>query len=184
MKATIYFDGSCEPKNPGGNARGGWTISLSNGRTFSGSKFIASNSTNNVAEFGALKLAIDHALSVGATEFQIFGDSKLVIDCLNGEWMLRKPNLFAILRRIRRMLNGRIWEASWIPRHQNHKADSLSTCGRDCSYGDCGSPDSAISDCDSVEDFDARFRVHRGETKYNASTYRGVDLGNRSGRSG
>jgi len=172
LKATIHFDGSCEPRNPGGNARGGWTIKLQNGRSFSGSKFIASDSTNNVAEFGALRFALEHAVQVGATEFEILGDSKLVIECLNGEWMVRKHHLFKILRRIRRTLLGRLWTARWIPRAQNAQADFLSTHtfspspadAVDPDYDRCddGSPDGAAADYDPAEEFDSRFGYPRG----------------------
>jgi ribonuclease HI len=129
-RATIHFDGSCWPRNPGGTARAGWHIEFEDGRTVNGNKVIGENSTNNIAEWGALVESLYDAVANGADAVDIYGDSKLVIDILNGQWRAKKSHIKAYRDAARKVLEDLSdWSATWIPRRENEHADRLSNVG-------------------------------------------------------
>lgn len=126
--ADLFFDGSCEPVNPGGRAVGGYVIIPETGEQVKGCSVIAENSTNNIAEFGALMLGLRKALDIGIDDLRIRGDSMLVIKLITGRWKARKVHICRLLAEARGLLQSfGNWEASWIPRAQNAEADALSS---------------------------------------------------------
>lgn len=126
--AILHFDGSCEPINPGGRACGGYVIKFLSGQEFKGAAVIAERSTNNVAEWGALILGVRKALELGVTDIQIFGDSKLVINQVNGKWRCHKPHLNKMRVEAWGLLEKFVtWNAQWVRRNENSEADAMST---------------------------------------------------------
>lgn len=135
-KLELFFDGACEPKNPGGIATCGWIVRTEEGeRIASGHCEVCRGpkATNNVAEWSALGFALrwllDNRESVGTFALEIFGDSQLVINQLNDEWACNKEHLQALRARCRELLKliaPVTWRASWIPRAENDAADALS----------------------------------------------------------
>ena len=134
---TIFFDGACEPKNPGGIATAGWYILDEQGADVAqGHQVIkrGDGATNNVAEWCALGLALrwllDHHLEkcLGKT-LTIHGDSQLVCNQLTRSWDCNKPHLQKLRDRCWEIL-GQLglthWNAQWVPREQNERADGLS----------------------------------------------------------
>lgn len=131
---VIHFDGACEPRNPGGVATVGWVVHSGGNRIGSGYREICrgDGATNNVAEWSALGSALrwlsDNRLGGGAL-IEIYGDSQLVIEQLNGTWACRKEHLKKLLTRCKSLLQEiapTAWSAEWIPREQNTEADALS----------------------------------------------------------
>ena len=126
-KATIYFDGACLPRNPGGIATYGYVIFWSD-KKFEGSGVVAENSTNNVAEYSALIEAVRKALSLGIKKVMIRGDSQLVIRQLLGVYAVRSPRILPLYDELSRLLDKfDDVELEWVPRKQNAHADALST---------------------------------------------------------
>ena len=84
-----YFDGLCEPKNPGGIATFGYVILLEDGRTVKGyglaSKPYSPDSTNNVAEYTGLICLLEEMKRLNIRNPVIRGDSQLVVRQLKGE---------------------------------------------------------------------------------------------------
>lgn len=126
---VLHFDGSCEPRNPGGVATYGWVLSSGE----SGFGVVAdggANATNNVAEWCALgfglRWIIEH--QPWPQLLLIRGDSQLVIRQLNHEWACRKPHLQVLRARCELLLSQMTvkWRAEWVPREQNGAADELS----------------------------------------------------------
>lgn len=125
----IHFDGSCEP-NPGGVATFGWTLHDPKGTlaALGGGILRERPFTNNCAEYRALAAALIFA----SKEFHdiplvIYGDSKLVVEQVNGRWKCKKPWLQAHLGRVKHLLGlFSWWELTWIPREENEEADALS----------------------------------------------------------
>ena len=131
MTIKIYFDGLCEPRNPGGYACYGWLI-VQDGHTLASGKGLVTKgdgATNNVAEYQALIEALKAAadLELGDQALEVMGDSQLVINQVNGDWQCRAGNLQPLLAQARR-LAGRLPLArfKWIPREKNEPADRLS----------------------------------------------------------
>jgi len=131
---TIYFDGLCRPKNPGGVATYGYLIYRDGKKVNSGYGMIGSGPgmTNNVAEYTALKHAAEWVnWHGGDEEIEIKGDSQLVIHQMNGTWQVRSTTSKKFVPEIRRLLEGRKIQFIWIPREQNVEADELSNLAYD-----------------------------------------------------
>jgi ribonuclease HI len=131
---TIYFDGLCRPKNPGGVATYGYLIYRYGEKIKSGYGVIGSGAgmTNNVAEYTALKHAAEWVSRHGGDEeIEIKGDSQLVIHQMNGTWQVRSTTSKKFVPEIRMLLEGRKIQFIWIPREQNVEADKLSNLAYD-----------------------------------------------------
>jgi len=126
---TIYFDGLCRPKNPGGVATYGYLIYQDGKKVKTGYGVIGSGAgmTNNVAEYTALKQAAEWVSQNNPDkEIVIKGDSQLVIRQMNGTWQVTSATSKKFVPEIRRLLEGRKTHFIWIPREQNIEADELS----------------------------------------------------------
>jgi ribonuclease HI len=131
---TIYFDGLCRPKNPGGVATYGYLIYRNGKKVNSGYGVIGSGAgmTNNVAEYTALKQAAEWVNRQGGDEeIEIKGDSQLVIHQMNGTWQVLSATSKKFVPEIRRLFEGRKIQFIWIPREQNVEADELSNLAYD-----------------------------------------------------
>jgi ribonuclease HI len=131
---TIYFDGLCRPKNPGGMATYGYLIFRDGEKVNSGYGVVGSGPgmTNNVAEYSALKQAAEWVSRYGGDEeIEIKGDSQLVIHQMNGTWQVTSATSKKFVPEIRRLLEGRKIQFIWIPREQNVEADELSNLAYD-----------------------------------------------------
>jgi ribonuclease HI len=126
---TVYFDGLCFPKNPGGVAAYGYLI-YSDGQLVHrgfGAVGEGKGMTNNVAEYEGLKAAAMWLQENGIAEkIAIKGDSKLVIKQMKGEWQVRSATSKRYVPEIRRMLEGKDVTFQWIAREENERADELS----------------------------------------------------------
>ncbi len=134
-----YFDGSCEPINPGGTAKCGWVILDEDGSVYKyGHRMIGTGigMTNNVAEYdGLLDLlwAIRDARKEGGENDveAIYGDSLMVVNMVTGQWGKKNPHKKAehLKERCllaREMIGELEIEVRWIPREQNTIADYYS----------------------------------------------------------
>ena len=129
----VFFDGLCEPKNPGGVACYGFVVYKSpvgEAKVFEDYGVAAEpgpDSTHNVAEYTGLIKSIEWVL---ANQFdrglEILGDSQLVIRQLTGEYKVRSPRVTPLYDRAVSLLEAFEWTAKWIPREENTVADELS----------------------------------------------------------
>jgi ribonuclease HI len=126
---TVYFDGLCYPKNPGGVAAYGYLIYSDGELVHRGFGAVGEGKgmTNNVAEYEGLKAAaqwIDDQKIMGS--ITIKGDSQLVIKQMRGDWDVRSKTSLKYVPEIRQLLEGRDVHYIWIPREMNEEADQLS----------------------------------------------------------
>lgn len=136
-----FFDGCCEPINPGGTASYGAVI-LKDGvsiwetsRIFRPVKGHEGATSNNVAEYSGFQSILVYLLDQGLNEEPIivYGDSQLVIRQMFGggglkkKWQIRGGHYSQIAFRCRELLKRfpRI-RGEWIPREENTLADELS----------------------------------------------------------
>lgn len=124
-----YFDGLCEPRNPGGIATFGFVIYLDN-RKIEGyglaEKPFSINSTNNVAEYSGLICLMETMLRLGISSPIIKGDSQLVIKQMNGEYKVKAKRIIPLYEKaieLKKKLNATL---IWVPREENKEADRLS----------------------------------------------------------
>ena len=141
---TLYFDGLCRPRNPGGVATYGYVIYKDGKKVKSGYGVVGSGAgmTNNVAEYSALKHAAEWVRgNCTEDEIVIKGDSQLVIHQMNGTWQIKSKTSKKFVPEIRKLLEGRKTSFVWIPREQNEEADQLSNVA----YNQAGSRDPSDS---------------------------------------
>jgi ribonuclease HI len=136
---TIYFDGLCRPKNPGGVATYGYVIYKDGENVKSGCGVVGAGAgmTNNGAEYSALKHAMEWvSRNSNDDEIVIKGDSRLVIHQMDGTWQIKSATSNKFVPEIRRLLEGRKTRFIWIPREQNAEADLLSNIAYSQSGGE------------------------------------------------
>lgn len=124
----IYFDGLCEPVNPGGTATFGFVITRNGEQIAEGSGLVGKGEgmTNNVAEYEAILNAIMRFKELGLNEsLLIKGDSNLVIKQLSGKWKIKSDTAKKYVPLIKEALQGFEYQFEWIEREQNTLADRL-----------------------------------------------------------
>jgi ribonuclease HI len=130
-----FFDGACEPRNPGGTAAYGAVIIKDGHRIWEKSEIFYPKkgdewkTSNNVAEYSGFKAILDYLLASGLQlgRIEIFGDSNLVIQQMFGKWKIRSGYYVPIALACRDLLKqfSQI-RGKWIPREENLLADELS----------------------------------------------------------
>lgn len=92
------------------------------------------STTNNVAEYRALLLALRRAEEIGAQDVQIRSDSKLLVEQLNGNFRVKAEHLKALLAEaVQRAKRFRRFSIVHVGREQNKQADRLANLGADTS---------------------------------------------------
>ncbi|MHA1862439.1 MAG: ribonuclease HI [Candidatus Thorarchaeota archaeon] len=135
MKYILFFDGACEPTNPGGIASFGFLLRV-NGKDIASGKGVVGNGpgfTNNVAEYEGLinGLQVVEQHCKRNDQVQVKGDSQLVIRQMTGDYQVRSPRMIPLHNRAKQVRNqlrhqGVKVGMMWIPRKQNWRADALS----------------------------------------------------------
>jgi ribonuclease HI len=88
--------------------------------------------TNNVAEYIALLLALESAEGLGAREVDLLLDSKLIVEQLHGRYRVRDQKLMPLHREaITRLARFERWTARHVPRSENKAADALANAALD-----------------------------------------------------
>jgi len=130
---TVYFDGACEPKNPGGTASYGFIIHKDEKELYQHGEIICSGpgASNNVAEYCGLINALRWIYINNYKDEQILvhGDSMLVINQMAGSWNINKGIYVDYAHKckdaLRYFTNIKF---EWVPREQNI-ADDISKSG-------------------------------------------------------
>lgn len=122
----IQFDGCAFP-NPGNMGIG--VVLIENGNIITTiSKKLPGKGTNNIAEYTALLTGILKALDLGWKEISVEGDSKLVINQVNGIWSIKKEHLIDLYNQVvKELSNFDSYTINWTPRENNSIADKLAT---------------------------------------------------------
>ncbi|MCV7381016.1 bifunctional RNase H/acid phosphatase [Mycobacterium alsense] len=135
MKVVIEADGGSRG-NPGPAGYGAVVRSADRSTVLAESKQAIGVATNNVAEYRALIAGLDDAAQLGATEAEVFMDSKLVVEQMSGRWKVKHPDLIELHARARELASrfDRISYA-WVPRARNADADRLANEAMDAAAG-------------------------------------------------
>ena len=122
-KVKIYGDGGSRG-NPGPSASG-FVILDMNDKILVDKGVYLGITTNNQAEYTALKLALEEAQAMGVTEIDVFMDSLLVINQLEGIFKVRNRDLWPLHDAIKRMAaNFKHISFTHVPRELNKLADA------------------------------------------------------------
>ncbi|WP_330999876.1 ribonuclease HI [Archaeoglobus neptunius] len=126
----MYFDGLCEPRNPGGVGAYGFVVYIDNRKVHEGYGVVGEGKgmSNNVAEFSGLVAALEWLLENGYSErIVVRGDSQLVINLMNCTWRAKGGMYYPYyLKAIELAKNFQNITFEWVPREQNEVADRLS----------------------------------------------------------
>jgi ribonuclease HI len=88
--------------------------------------------TNNVAEWTAVRLALEEACRLGATHVDMRMDSELVARQISGVYRVKHPDLKPLHAAVMEMLHGfEGYTVGHVPRALNKDADRLSNIAID-----------------------------------------------------
>lgn len=127
----VWYDGACEPVNPGGHGSYGFVIRGGGKLLQTASCYIGHGPeiSNNVAEYCGAAAAMEWLLSNGhgLTPVLVHGDNMMSVMQLAGKWRVKRglyvpyyEHAAALSKRFRNIA------FAWIPREKNAEADELS----------------------------------------------------------
>ncbi len=124
-KVKIYADGGSRG-NPGPSASGFVVLNAEHGDKVIVDKGVYLGvTTNNQAEYTALKLALEEAHHIGAREVQVFMDSLLVVNQMKGVFKVRNRDLWPIHDAIKQSVKlFKHVSFQHVPRELNKLADA------------------------------------------------------------
>ncbi len=122
-KMKLYADGGSRG-NPGPAASGYVLLDLSDKVVKEGGEFMG-NTTNNQAEYNALKIGLLQALKMGVKDMDVYMDSLLVINQLKGVYKVRHPDIVPVYLSIKD-ITKQFSSISFthVPRELNKLADA------------------------------------------------------------
>ena len=122
-KVKVFADGGSRG-NPGPSASG-FVIMDEEDNVLIDKGVYLGVTTNNLAEYTALKLALEECLKIGAKEIDVYMDSLLVINQLKGIFKVKNRDLWPIHDSIQKLSKGfKHINFSHVPREFNKQADS------------------------------------------------------------
>lgn len=123
-EVIIYVDGAARG-NPGPAAIAA-VIKDRRGETITTISRRIGTSTNNNAEYQAVILGLERAITVGAKLVEIRSDSELVVQQINGRYLVRNTTLTSLHQQVRGFANSlEGFAINHIPRKQNNDANTL-----------------------------------------------------------
>ncbi len=132
MRFRAYIDGAARG-NPG-PAGAGVYIEAEGDRPAEELYQALGETTNNVAEYRALLLALRRAQELGAQAVEIVSDSLLLVQQVNGVFKIKAPHLIPLVSdAIRKAKSFRRFSIRHVSREKNRKADRLANLGADAS---------------------------------------------------
>lgn len=125
-----WFDGCCEPRNPGGHAAFGAVIKKDGRQILRMSQYVGCGDgiSNNVAEYAGVIAILEEVAKHPKESVLIHGDSKLVVEQLSFRWRARGGAYLPYYKKAVSLLmpmRARI-KFQWISRDFNDECDELS----------------------------------------------------------
>ena len=128
----VYFDGLCQPINPGGISCYAFIVKSDERIIHSdygvAAKPFSEESTNNVAEYTALAKALQWLLAnnFNSNKVEIKSDSQLVVNQLTGDYKVKARRILQLFKHVL-FLKAKFQDIQikWIPRDMNREADTL-----------------------------------------------------------
>jgi len=123
MELTIFTDGASR-NNPG--EAGAGVFIMRDGQPLEKIARYLGTTTNNIAEYQAAIIGLEHCMKLGASIVRLHADSELMVKQLNGLYKVKNEGLKPLHTRVKELIAkiGRV-EVKYIPREQNKEADAL-----------------------------------------------------------
>ena len=128
--AILWSDGAARG-NPG-PAGSGAILKTPEGKILSAESRYLGHTTNNVAEYRALLMGLERALSLGIRQIDVRADSELLIKQLRGEYRVKNEGLKPLHAEAKALL-ARFdkFQLTHVRRELNSEADQLANAGID-----------------------------------------------------
>ena len=124
MKVVVHVDGGSRG-NPGPAAVGA-VASDPDGNALAERNAYIGETTNNVAEYKAVLLALELARDLGADDVEVVNDSELVARQIGGEYKVKQAHLKPLHAEVMEGLRGfDRWAVRNVRREHNARADEL-----------------------------------------------------------
>ena len=131
MRLLIHTDGAARG-NPGPAGAGAILRDAASGEVLAEIAEPLGRATNNVAEWTAVRLALEEAMLQGATHVDLRMDSELVARQISGVYRVKHPDLKPIHAAVMEMLRSFDgYTVGHVPRALNTDADRLSNVAID-----------------------------------------------------
>lgn len=122
-KVKVFADGGSRG-NPGPSASGYVVLDVEDKVIMEAGVYLGVT-TNNQAEYTALKLALEACHKLGAAEVQVYMDSMLVVNQMKGVFKIRNRELWPIHEAIKQLVAGfKHVSFQHVPREFNRLADA------------------------------------------------------------
>jgi ribonuclease HI len=128
--SKLYSDGACRG-NPGVGGAGA-VITDAQGSVIWESKEYLGHCTNNIAEYKALILGLKGALTEGYKNLEVYLDSELLTNQINGSYRVKNEKLKVLMTEIRGLLTSfDTIQVKHVLRSSNSHADRLANLAID-----------------------------------------------------
>ena len=129
-KAFLFGDGGSRG-NPGIAGCGGVIFDKDKKEIIRFKKFLG-HQTNNYAEYMSLILGLEESLKLQITDLEVFMDSKLVIEQMNGNWKIKHPQIKILWEKAKNLCeNFNTVKFTHIRREKNKIADQMANKAMD-----------------------------------------------------
>jgi ribonuclease HI len=120
----LFSDGACRG-NPGVGGAGAVIIDDGGQVLWEGSEYLG-HCTNNIAEYKALILGLKGALALGIDRLEVYLDSELLANQVNGSYKVKNENLKILMQEIRKLISAfETANVRHVRRCHNELADKL-----------------------------------------------------------
>ena len=126
----LFSDGACRG-NPGIGGAGAVIIDTDNNIVWEGREYLG-HCTNNIAEYKALILGLNGAISRGCKNLEVYLDSELLAKQIKGAYRVKNENLKSLMADVRHLINRfESVEVKHVFRDHNSHADKLANMAID-----------------------------------------------------
>lgn len=126
----LYSDGACRG-NPGIGGGGAVITDAGDNVLWEGKEFIG-HCTNNIAEYKALILGLKGALAQGYQNLEVYLDSELLANQINGSYKVKNKTLHILMQEVRGLLSSfESVQVKHVLRRHNERADKLANLAID-----------------------------------------------------
>ena len=125
IKRVIIFTDGAARNNPG-PASIGAIIRDTEGNSINSISRPIGNTTNNQAEYRAVIAALEYALRSGVSQVDMYSDSELIVNQLNGQYRVKEATLKPLYQRVKQLqIQLESFKITHVPREQNEEANRL-----------------------------------------------------------
>jgi ribonuclease HI len=126
----LYSDGACRG-NPGVGGAGAVITDAEGSIIWEGKEYLG-HCTNNIAEYKALILGLKGALTEGYKNIEVYLDSELLANQINGSYRVKNENLKVLMNEVRGLLTSfDSIHVKHVLRSHNSHADRLANLAID-----------------------------------------------------